>query len=83
MSFKLSESYCFIDETQHGGTPLSVIGSISSATHCQFECQKYAGCTYFSYNIVTGNCNLYSAANPTTSTAHTSGPKFCAMQISK
>ncbi len=77
------ESYCFLGDTQHGGTALKGISSIGSATHCQFECQKYEGCLFFTYTNSNGNCSLYSAASPSSLTTRTSGPKFCISQDSK
>jgi hypothetical protein len=76
-SLMVSESYCFLDNTQHGGTALTGFPLIGSATHCQFECQKYEGCQFFSYNNTNGYCALYSASTTYVFASQTSGPKFC------
>ncbi|OEH73912.1 uncharacterized protein LOC34620192 [Cyclospora cayetanensis] len=55
--------------------------SANSFDACQFFCAAFSGCTHFSYDLLTGDCNLWSSFNAyskgNSTSGLVSGPAFC------
>jgi hypothetical protein len=69
-----------MDETDFHDNDVSVISGVSSASHCQFECQKNEDCHYFGYSITEGRCvlkNENALDGQQQESSVIAGPKFC------
>ena len=79
----------FLDSCFFGGydivsNSLRYIDGPATAYHCQLECKKDDGCSFFTYNDNIGRCYLKTGALGTkriTASYLISGPKTCTRMI--
>lgn len=66
-------------ETMYGSGSDEILGSVRTATQCQFECQKRPYCKFFMYDSRYDYCGMKTMKDPVYGATFyaTSGPTFC------